>query len=78
VAPFVKRLKNLQTIFGELNDAATVKAMFSGQRPFVDGDAAGARAVGWVIGASQARADYAWNGAKAQWRKLEGTKPFWK
>ena len=30
VEPFVKRLKKLQTVFGDLNDAATVKAMFAG------------------------------------------------
>jgi inorganic triphosphatase YgiF len=78
VAPFVKRLKKLQTIFGELNDAVTVKAMFSGQTSVVDGDPASARAVGWITGASLARADCAWNGAIALWRKLEGTKPFWK
>jgi CHAD domain-containing protein len=77
VTPFVKRLKKLQTIFGELNDAVTVKAMFAGEVLRGD-DAANARAVGWITGASLARADYAWNGAKALWRKLEGTRPFWK
>ena len=30
VDPFLKRLKKLQTVFGDLNDAATVKAMFGG------------------------------------------------
>jgi inorganic triphosphatase YgiF len=78
VSPFVRRLKKLQTIFGELNDAATVKAMFARQASNGDGDPSSARAVGWVTGASLARADYAWNGAKALWRRLEGTKPFWK
>ena len=29
VERFAKRLKKLQTVFGELNDAATVKAMFT-------------------------------------------------
>lgn len=73
VRPFVKRLKKLQTVFGELNDAATVKAMFAG--PGVGDEA---RAVGWITGASLARADDAWTGAKSLWRKLEGTKPFWR
>ncbi len=75
VDPFVKRLKKLQTVFGELNDAATVKAMFAGREL---GDVASERAVGWVTGASLARADYAWTGAKLLWRKLEDTRPFWK
>jgi len=76
VAPFVKRLKNLQTVFGDLNDAATVRAMFATQQFKAAGHEA--RPIGWVIGASLARADYAWTGAKALWRKLEGTRPFWK
>jgi len=78
VAPFVKRLKKLQTIFGDLNDAATIRAMFAEQAFNGAGNAASARAVGWVTGASQARADYAWTGAKALWHRLEGSKPFWK
>jgi len=73
VIPFVRRLKRLQTVFGELNDAATVRAMFAEPRPHHE-----ARAVGWVTGASLARADYAWSGAKSLWRKLEVTRPFWK
>jgi hypothetical protein len=52
--------------------------MFARQASNGDGDPSSARAVGWVTGASLARADYAWNGAKALWRRLEGTKPFWK
>src|SRR5262245_53342780 len=73
VAPFVKRLKKLQTVFGELNDAAAVKAMFT-RKEIRCADQPGAqRAIGWVVGASQARADYGWAGAKGLWRKLEDT-----
>jgi inorganic triphosphatase YgiF len=78
VDPFFKRLKKLQTVFGELNDAATVKAMFVGQDARPLADPAAERATGWVIGASQARAENGWAGAKALWRKLEGTRPFWR
>lgn len=78
VAPFVKRLKKLQTIFGNLNDAATVQAIFAGPQSVIDGDAVIERAVGWVTGASLARADTAWTGAQALWRRLEDTRPFWK
>jgi hypothetical protein len=35
------------------------------------------RATGWIVGASQARAESGWAGAKSLWRELEETKPFW-
>lgn len=75
VAPFLKRLKNLQNVFGELNDAALVKGMFSSEEHPARG--APERAVGWLIGASQARAEHGWQGAQALWKDLEDTKPFW-
>jgi CHAD domain-containing protein len=76
--PFLKRLKKLQTMFGELNDATLVKAMFSGEdAPRADGPGA-ERAVGWVLGASQARAEHGWAGAKSLWKDLEETRVFWK
>jgi CHAD domain-containing protein len=53
VDPFLKRLKKLQAVFGDLNDAAAVKTLLA-ETPG-DGPAA-QRAVGWMIGASQARA----------------------
>jgi triphosphatase len=78
VDPFLKRLKKLQAVFGDLNDAATVRAMLTGAEAPGAGDAAAQRAIGWVIGASQARAEFGWAGANALWRKLEKTRPFWK
>jgi inorganic triphosphatase YgiF len=78
VEPFVKRLKKLQAVFGELNDAAIVKAMLTGEGVGC-ADGPGAQlAIGWVVGASQARADYAWGHAKELWRKLEDTRLFWR
>ncbi|GLS29264.1 Inorganic triphosphatase YgiF, contains CYTH and CHAD domains [Mesorhizobium albiziae] len=78
VDPFLKRLKKLQTVFGDLNDAATVRAMLSGTDAPGTGDPVAQRAIGWVIGASQARAEFGWTGAKTLWRNLEETRPFWK
>ena len=78
VKPFAKRLRRLQTVFGDLNDAETVKAMFAGAEVRSASDPQAQRMIGWVIGASQARAESGWTGAKALWRKLEGTRPFWK
>jgi triphosphatase len=78
VDPFLRRLRKLQNVFGELNDAATVKAMFSGADTTAAADPGTQRAIGWVLGASQARAEIGWAGVKALWRKLEETRPFWK
>jgi inorganic triphosphatase YgiF len=78
VDPFQRRLKKLQTVFGDLNDAATVRAMLTGAEAPGAGDPAAQRAVGWVIGASQARAELRWAGAKTLWRHLEETRLVWK
>ena len=78
VEPFLKRLRKLQNVFGELNDAAMIKSMFSGAEAIAAADARTQRAVGWVLGASQARAAIGWAGVRDLWRKLEDTRPFWK
>jgi triphosphatase len=77
VTPFLKRLKKLQTVFGDLNDAATVKRILSdGEMPRIDNPRA-ERAIGWVIGTSQVRAQFGWAGAKDMFRKLEKAPLFW-
>jgi inorganic triphosphatase YgiF len=78
VERFAKRLKRLQTVFGELNDAAAVKAMFAGNELRCVGDPDVQRGIGWVVGASQARADSGWARAKDLWRRLENTPLFWR
>ena len=78
IEPFLKRLKKLQDVFGELNDAATVRTMFAGDDAPLAGDTGAQRAIGWLIGAAQARAEHGWTGAKALWKELEDTRPFWK
>ena len=75
VDPFLKHLKKLQTVFGDLNDAATVRAMLTGADTPASDDPTAQRAVGWVIGASQARAEFTWAGAKALWKNLEKPAP---
>ncbi|MGX8012339.1 CHAD domain-containing protein [Mesorhizobium sp. ORM8.1] len=78
VARFLKRLKGLQTVFGDLNDAATVKATLTGAEAFNEDTPAAHRAVGWVLGASQARAEVGWTHSTALWRRLKEARPFWK
>jgi len=77
VKRFSARLKKLQKLCGDVNDAAMVKAMLSDNGAFSDADPQRQRAMGWVIGANQVRAEFGWNGAKGQWRKLKKSQPFW-
>lgn len=78
VDPFLERLKTLQKIFGLLNDAATVRAILSDTEMPRAGNPGMERAIGWLIGASQARAEFGWAEAKTLWRQLKETRPFWK
>jgi inorganic triphosphatase YgiF len=79
VAPFLKRQKRLQTIFGELNDAATARTILTKAGETCCAGSPGAeRAIGWIIGASQARAQCVWVGAQETWRKLDEARVFWK
>jgi inorganic triphosphatase YgiF len=77
-APMIKRLKRLQEVFGALNDAAMLHSVLDQPGLMDSDDASAQRAAGWVLGASEARAALAWTGAKAQWRALKQTKPFWR
>jgi triphosphatase len=78
VEPFLKRLRKLQTVFGDLNDAATVRVMFTGDNFAAPGDMQTQRAIGWLMGACEARGQYGWAGARKLWRDLKDTRPFWK
>jgi CHAD domain-containing protein len=77
VDSFLKQLKKLQAVFGDLNDAATVRTMLTRADPPLAEGPGTQRAVGWVIGASQARAEFGWASAKARWRSLKEVRPFW-
>ena len=79
VRPFVKQLRALQQVFGDLNDAAMAEAQLAAgpARPAAaDPDAQ--RAVGLLIGTRRARADDTWPGAQALWHDLKKTGPFWR
>ncbi|RWM05364.1 CYTH and CHAD domain-containing protein [Mesorhizobium sp.] len=78
VDPFLKRLKRLQTVFGDLNDAAIVRTTLAEAEVLSADDPAAQRAAGWVLGSSQARAEVGWTRATALWRRLEKARPFWK
>jgi len=74
---FVKRLRKLQDLFGDLNDLAMAGALFTGpQAPGVD-DPQVQRAVGWIMGARTVRADIAWGHARALWHDLRAAPRPW-
>jgi CHAD domain-containing protein len=78
VETFIRRLKRLQDIFGDLNDAHLVRVGIDQIiAPGIE-DAGCQRAAGWLIGANLVRAEAGWVRAASLWRDLEGTEPFWK
>ena len=77
VKPFLKRLKRLQTIFGDLNDLAMAEALFTGPAAIGAKDPDAQRAVGYLLGASSVRAEIAWDDAARLWKALAAEKPFW-
>jgi len=75
--PFLKRLKAMQDVFGDLNDAVVLKTLFADPQCGLAADPRLQRPIGWVIGASEARAEINWTGAKALWKELEASRLFW-
>lgn len=75
--PFLKRLKQLQDVFGLLNDARMVAGRLD--EVLSDGRAPdGARhAAGWIAGYAACEADVAWTHARALWKDLGKTRRFW-
>ena len=78
VRKFLKKLKKLQVVFGDLNDAVTVKAILTETHLLNGRDAGLQRAIGWMMGTSQARAEFGWKMAKDLWRDLDRARPFWR
>jgi inorganic triphosphatase YgiF len=78
VRPFVRRLKDLQAVFGDLNDAAMAEALLLGAGAPAADDPAAQRATGWIIGARLARAEHGWAEARSLWRELTALGPFWR
>lgn len=77
VAPFVKKLKALQQVFGDLNDAAMAEALFAGPDAPGAGEAAAQRTIGWLVGTRMERAAHHWASARALWSDLESAKRCW-
>ncbi len=74
---FVKRLRVLQDLFGDLNDLAMAGELLSGpEAPGAD-DPQVQRAVGWILGGRTVRAEIAWGHARALWHDLRDTARPW-
>ncbi|MEL6476063.1 MAG: CYTH and CHAD domain-containing protein [Pseudomonadota bacterium] len=76
--PFLKQLKRLQAVFGDLNDAAMAEAMFLGPDAVATSDPLAQRAVGRLIGSRIARSEAVWGEAQVRWQELGKTATFWR
>ncbi|MEM1161669.1 MAG: CYTH and CHAD domain-containing protein [Pseudomonadota bacterium] len=78
MATFGKRVKQLQTSFGALNDSAMAEMILSApDAPGADQPSV-ARAAGRIIGHFLAEADREWPGAVANWQALSSTPQPWR
>ena len=74
---FVKRLRVLQDLFGDLNDLAMAEDLLSGPQAPGAEDPQVQRAVGWILGARSVRAEMAWGHARALWHDLRDAPRPW-
>ncbi len=74
---FVKRLKRLQQVFGDLNDLAMAEELFASPEAPGAADPAVQRAVGYLLGARSVQAEAAWTHARGLYRELEATPLPW-
>jgi triphosphatase len=77
VGPFIRRLKQLQDIFGYLNDVRMASAL-PGIAKRHGGGAAPLIAAGAVLSYHETAAAEAWLQAHKAWRRLKASGPFWK
>jgi CHAD domain-containing protein len=77
VKGLVRTLKELQEVFGSLNDLAMAKQLFEGVNAPCSDDPAAQRAVGWVLGARTVRSEEDWSHARELWRHVRDAGPFW-
>ncbi|MEL6337297.1 MAG: CYTH and CHAD domain-containing protein [Pseudomonadota bacterium] len=75
--PLLKTLRGLQTLFGELNDAAMAEELFLAPNAPAADDPLAARAAGRLIGGAERAADHAWEMAKTRWDGFAATKRPW-
>ncbi|MEM1129309.1 MAG: CYTH and CHAD domain-containing protein [Pseudomonadota bacterium] len=74
---FVRHLKSLQAIFGDLNDLAMAEELLTVPNAPGADEPAAQRAVGWILGSRGTMAEYSWHEAKSLWHGLKDTRQFW-
>jgi len=77
VARFVKELRELQEVFGYINDVVSAKQLNAIAHEYCPGDQAAQRAAGYVLGWHDAEATHRWAAAPKEWRRLKERSRFW-
>ncbi|MDD7911787.1 CYTH and CHAD domain-containing protein [Pseudovibrio exalbescens] len=77
-AVFIKSLKQLQDVFGYLNDVAMTDRLVAMDLPAAETKHPLLPAIGFVAGWHKARADHAWEDAQDRWKELKETPRFWR
>jgi triphosphatase len=77
-AAFLKRLRKLQDLFGDLNDLAMLEHLMTGPDAPGGDDPAIRFASGWLVGNRGARAELHWHEAKLRWQDLKSAPVFWR
>jgi triphosphatase len=79
VTKYLKKLTAAQDVFGAMNDASTASHILSTvlENASSEHSAALREGAAFVEGWHLARIEPAWLEAKAQWKRLEKSKPFW-
>ncbi|MEM7742979.1 MAG: CYTH and CHAD domain-containing protein [Pseudomonadota bacterium] len=75
---FLRQIKDLQTYFGALNDAAMAEAVLTAPDAPGVGDGAASRAAGRLLGRLEAEAERLWPEASTGWDKLAKMRRFWR
>jgi inorganic triphosphatase YgiF len=76
--PFVKRLKELQDVFGYVNDVETASALERISEEHCAESRDAQRAAGYAIGWHAANATQSWDRAKRIWKDLRKSALFWR
>ncbi|MCO5160992.1 MAG: CHAD domain-containing protein [Mesorhizobium sp.] len=77
MARLSRRLKALQDVFGEVNDAAMVRRLLADPAFAALDDPRLQRAAGWILAVTQLRAETTWTEAARLWRRLRDSRRFW-
>jgi inorganic triphosphatase YgiF len=78
VNPFVKRLKQLQNVFGYVNDVVTARQIEDIASTYCRDDGDAQYAAGYVLGWHSSRAPLRWEKAQDDWRALKKAARFWR